>query len=133
MFIKIRQQKVIDALKKLKQIHCYYNEVTLDESAKFDNSTQNVHIPNNVQEDDNNISSSYCHDLPSSEITYSTANIQNPSVPSSHKNSLIINDLEISAKKYKWSVPVLNFLPTKDKPIRYIITNIYKLDIILCK
>ena len=66
MFIKIRQQKVIDALKKLKQIHCYYNEVTLDESAKFDNSTQNVHIPNNVQEDDNNISSSYCHDLPSS-------------------------------------------------------------------
>ena len=49
MFIKIRQQKVIDALKKLKQIHCYYNEVTLDESAKFDNSTQNVHIPNNIQ------------------------------------------------------------------------------------
>ena len=126
MFIKVRRKRIIEAIQLLQKIHSCYKDVILDEGVTMETKNVAIDDPTNnpsmklskeIKEDDEKISSSYCHDADSSGITYSCIDDPPSSIPTSNKNISIIKDLRRTAETKKQSIPVLNFPPTSENPI----------------
>ena len=120
MFIKVRKENVLNAFKILKKYHPSYGNMTFSELPKLVINDNVTNVSESLKEDDNMISSSYCHDAPSSDITYSSADIHHPAVASSKSNKMLLNELKGVAKTHNCNIPVLSFPPTKEQPIRYV-------------
>ena len=118
MFIKVRKDKVLDAFRFLNKRHSSYHNLSFSDLPKVVINDNVTNVSESLKEDDSKISSSYCHDAPSSAITYSSADIHHPAVTSSKNNKMLLDELKGTAKKHNCNIPVLSFPPTKEQPIR---------------
>ena len=75
-------------------------------------------LNDNVQHNEKSVSSSYCHDVGSTDITYSTVDSSNSVVPENNADVAFVDDLKKTVKKSNLSVPIFDFPPTKKEPLR---------------
>ena len=109
----------MNALTLLKTIHQFYKNILIEETEdKEVHESVTITLQNTTQEHERNVSSSYCHDVNSTEIDYSSVDTRAPVVPADNKKVEFVNSLKECVEKNNASVPILDFPATKIEPLR---------------
>ena len=92
MSLKVRRDIVMNALTLLKTIHRFYKNILIKEPEdKEVHDSVTITLQNTTQEHERNVSSSYCHDVNSTEIDYSSVDTRAPVVPADNKKVEFVN------------------------------------------
>ena len=119
MSLKVRRDIVMNALTLLKTIHRFYNNILIEEPEdKEVHDSVTITLQNTTQEHERNVSSSYCHEVNSTEIDYSSVDTRAPVVPADNKKVEFVKSLKECAEENNASVPILDFPATKKEPLR---------------
>ena len=125
MPLVVRRKHVMDALNLLKVIHKCYDDVFIDKMPKVLTERRQLELNQSIRDSDRSINQSHCHDAPTSEITYSAVALAPPIVPKDNSKVSFVNKLKKCAKDTKTTIPVLDFPPTKEEPMRYVKSSFF--------
>ena len=119
MSMKANRKVLMNALTFLQKNHKSYNNIFIVEPKKktLQGDVDIVFDGHNL-DDENKVSSSYCHDVESLDITFSTVETIKSAVPENDANVDFVNNLKECVKKHNASVPIFDFPPTKNEPLR---------------
>ena len=120
MPLVVRRKNVMDALNVLKVIHKCYDDVFIDKIPKDQTEVKHLQLNQSICDSDRSINQSHCHDAPTSKITYSTVAAVTPIVPKDNSKVSFVNNLKRCAKDTNVKVPIFDFPPTKEEPMRYV-------------
>ena len=120
MPLVVRRKKVMDALHVLKTIHKCYDDIFIGEMPKNETDGKHLKLDQSIRDSDRSINQSHCHDAPTSEITYSAVAVAPPIIPRDDSKVSFVNKLKQCAKDKKVKIPILDFPPTKEEPLRYV-------------
>ena len=120
MPLVVRRKQVMDALHVLKTIHKCYDDIFIGEMPKDETDGKHLKLDQSIRDSDRSINQSHCHDAPTSEITYSAVAVAPPIIPRDDSKVSFVNKLKQCAKDKKVKIPILDFPPTKEEPLRYV-------------
>ena len=72
----------------------------------------------NDLDEENKVSSFYCHDVELVDKTFSRVETVKSAVPENDANVDFVKNLKECVKKHNASVPIFDFPPTKNEPLR---------------
>ena len=119
MSITAKRDVLMNALNFLNKRHDSYKNIFIEEPKN--DTVQPTVIPSTddpPHDTEKNVSSSYCHDGGSTDITYSSVDTLVSVVAENNADVAFVKDLKKCVKKHNASVPVFDFPPTKKEPLR---------------
>ena len=120
MPLVVRRKNVMNALNVLKEIHSCYDDVCIDKMPSTPTKGKQLEINPSIRDSNRSINQSHCHDEPTSDIAYSAISATLPTVPRDNSKVSFVDNLKKCAKETKAKVPILDFPPTKEEPLRYV-------------
>ena len=120
MSVKVNKAAVITSLTTLKKIHKSYTDINIEEPP---DKTQNVNVvtlDKSFCDNERNVSSAYCHDDITTDVTYSSVAANAPTVSSNRKKAAFVESLKKCVKDNNVSVSTFDFPPSKNEPLRYV-------------
>ena len=129
MSVKVNKSAVITSLTMLKNIHKSYKDIDIEEPPDKPKNNNVVTLDKSLCENERNVSSAYCHNDVTTDVTYSSVAANAPTVSSNRKKVAFVNSLKKCVKDNNMSVSTFDFPPSKNEPLRYVrsltLTNYY--------
>ena len=120
MSVKVNKAAVITSLKTLKKIHRSYTDINIEEPPENNKNSNVVMLDKSLCENERNVSSAYCHDDLTTDVTYLSVGANAPTVSSNRKKVDFVNSLKQCVKDNNASVSTFDFPPSKIEPLRYV-------------
>ena len=103
----------------LQKKHKSYNNIFILEPEKeILQGNVDIVFDGHSLDEENKVSSSYCHDVELVNITFSMVETIKSAVSENDTNVDFVNNLKECVKKHNASVPIFDFPPTKNEPLR---------------